>query len=360
MITLALLLALFQPPPQIAKLAADANKARDEERVDDALRLYRQALTLAPAWAEGWWQTGTLEYARDRFPACRDAFRRFTALQTQVSAGFAFLGLCEFQTREFQPAALHLEKAVALGLPPAEQLADVALFHLAMLQARLGNPERALQFCTMLVKRSVPLDKLIPVAGTAALRRPVFPHELPEADRDVALRLGTALMNLGTKPAEEVLAQFEETARLYPGVPNVHYTFATFLLVNLPDRGVEELKKELDLNPAHVPALVSLAFEYQRRGKPADALPFAERAAKAAPSSFAARACLGRVLLELDDAQLPAAIRELEAAARLAPDSPQVHFSLATAYAKAGRKPDAARERAEFTRLKNLQSAQPN
>lgn len=38
----------------------------------------------------------------------------------------------------------------------------------------------------------------------------------------------------------------------------------------------------------------------------------------------------------------------------MAPDSPQVHFSLAAAYNMGGREDEAARERAEFLRLKNL------
>jgi hypothetical protein len=36
----------------------------------------------------------------------------------------------------------------------------------------------------------------------------------------------------------------------------------------------------------------------------------------------------------------------------LAPASPQVRIALATAYAKAGRKDDAARERQEFLKLR--------
>ena len=45
------------------------------------------------------------------------------------------------------------------------------------------------------------------------------------------------------------------------------------------------------------------------------------------------------------------AIDSLETARRLAPDSPEVRFSLARAYAKAGRAEEAARERAEFIKL---------
>lgn len=345
------------PPPAIAKLAAQANAAREAERLDEALKLYQQALVLAPNWAEGWWQAGTIQYGRDQYPQCRDSFRRFTALNSRLSAGFGFLGLCEFHTKQLAAATAHLEKAVQLGLPQGEQFSDVALYHLVLLHTKGGDFERALQVCAMLVKRSVADPNLIAAAGIAALRKPIFPHELDVADRDVAFRLGSALMSVGVKPAEEVMAQFEELIRDYPATPSVHYTYATFLLVNDADKGLEELKKEIEVSPGHLPAQISLAFEYLRRGEPELARPHAEKAVALAPRNFAARACLGRVLMEGDEKNLPAAIRELETAVKLAPDSPQVHFSLAAAYSKAGRKQDAARERAEFARLRKLIAA---
>jgi Flp pilus assembly protein TadD len=42
---------------------------------------------------------------------------------------------------------------------------------------------------------------------------------------------------------------------------------------------------------------------------------------------------------------------ELETAAKLAPESPEMHFALALAYQKAGRKEEAARSRATFVEL---------
>jgi len=80
-------------------------------------------------------------------------------------------------------------------------------------------------------------------------------------------------------------------------------------------------------------------------------LQYAERAVKTAPISFAAYTALGRVLV--DSGKTQEGIEKLEYAAKLAPDSPQVRIALASAYAKVGRNADAARERAEFLKLKN-------
>jgi predicted Zn-dependent protease len=68
------------------------------------------------------------------------------------------------------------------------------------------------------------------------------------------------------------------------------------------------------------------------------------------PQFFAAHAVLGRLLANAGEVEK--GIKELEIARKQAPDSYQVHFSLAAAYALAGRKADAARERADFVRLK--------
>src|SRR5260370_39467069 len=88
-----------------------------------------------------------------------------------------------------------------------------------------------------------------------------------------------------------------------------------------------------------------------KRGEPEKGLEYAVRAVDTATKSFAAYAALGRVLVELGKTQ--EGIEKLEYAAKLAPDSPQVRIALASAYAKAGRSADAARERAEFLKLKN-------
>jgi len=67
---------------------------------------------------------------------------------------------------------------------------------------------------------------------------------------------------------------------------------------------------------------------------------------------FAARNALGRILLGMGETGR--AIQELETGVKLAPDSPDMHFALARAYAQVGRKQDAARARTEFQKLDKI------
>jgi predicted Zn-dependent protease len=198
---------------------------------------------------------------------------------------------------------------------------------------------------------------VVTLAGIAGLRKAILPSELDLDDREVVARMGRALVTAAERHAPEAQRQMEEIAEDFPKVGSVHYVLGAYMVeMGDPDGGLKVLEKELELDPQHLPALVTVAMEYLKRNEPRKARPYAERAAKLAPGNFAARTAHGRTLLELE--QAAAGLKELEAAAKLAPDSPQVHFALASAYSKLGRKEDAARARAEFTRLKKIIDSQ--
>ncbi|MGJ5813297.1 tetratricopeptide repeat protein [Paludibaculum fermentans] len=342
------------PTAAIAKLATQATEAAQANRPEDAMRLYRQAVTFAPTWDEGWWHLGTLQYDAQKYAACRDSFRRFVSLQPKLGGAYAFLGLCEFQTKEYPAALADLEKGYALGLRLEDPVTRVALYRAALLQTQAGNFERALQLCRLLTRMKPNDPAVVAVAGLAALRLAIFPQELTEGDRDVAFKLGSAMLTGGEHPVEDATRRFESLVKEYPERANVHYSYAMILLANDPDKGVAALQRTLALEPKHLPALVSMGFEYLKRGEAAQALPYAQRAVAMAPGSFAARGCLGRTLVELNEFEKGA--RELEIAVKLEPGSSQLQYQLASAYAKLGRKEEAARARAEFARLKAVEA----
>jgi len=99
-----------------------------------------------------------------------------------------------------------------------------------------------------------------------------------------------------------------------------------------------------------------LAFEYLKRREYETALPLAEKSVALAPRMYPARNVLGRVLLELG--QTARAITELEEGIRLAPESFEMHFALARAYARAGRKAEADRENEIFKKLQEKYNQQ--
>lgn len=338
------------------KLAADAAKARDENRVDDAIALYRKALAVRPAWAEGWWEAGVLHYDRDQYPECAAAFEKLTALQPKAGPAHAFLGLCQFKLAQYAKSFEHLNLSRELGLAGSEHLSEVVFYHNAILLNRDGNFEGALRLLGGAARGKAASPKVLLAAGIAGLRERWLPDQVPDDKRALAVEMGRALTLAIDRRQAEAAPIFEKLVAENPTTPHLHYAYAQFLLLGRPDRAIEEFEKELALDADHLPSLISLVSEYLRRGEVAKARPYAERAVKSAPSNFTARASLGRVLVA--SGEVAPGIAHLEEAAKLAPDNPQTRIFLASAYAKAGRSKEAARERAEFQKLRAKQVEQ--
>ena len=62
------------------QLLQSAESARNENRDDDAIRLFRRALVKQPESEEALWYLGTLLYEKDAYAESRDLLRQFVAL----------------------------------------------------------------------------------------------------------------------------------------------------------------------------------------------------------------------------------------------------------------------------------------
>ncbi len=341
--------------PTFDEFASRATAAREADRVQEAIDLYRQALRVRDSWAEGWWYLGTLFYNADRYEEARDAFTRLVTLEPKGGAGLAMLGLCEFQLRQYDVALQHLQGGRALGLPVNDRLTLVAWYHLALLLTRSGHPEAALQLLFALARQQSESPQILEALGIAGLALPYLPAELPPHQRELVLQAGHAEYDIGVRRMAEARKECEKVVAHYPNTPNVHYLYGVFLLMENPDAALAEFRRELQIYPANVKARLQIAFGYLRRNDFKAGLPYAEQAVQLAPLSFAAREALGRILLELGETQR--AMLELETGVKLAPDSPEAAYALARAYTRAGRKEDAERVRAEFKRLEKMRRA---
>ena len=335
--------------PQFEALRDRAERARADGRLDEALAAYGEAVILQPSWIEGHWYLGTMYYETGRFRECRDAFGRVVSLQLENGAAWAFKGLCEFQVKDYASAMADLERGRELGVGDSPELVAVVRFHHAMLATRTGQYERALQELAGFARQGNTTDELTLALGLALLRMPLVPDETPQAQREMVLTAGRALLESSARASAGAVKALARLAEQYPDTPNVHYAYGLFLSAEHPDEALEQFRQELRVSPDHAMARVQIAQEQLKRGEREAALPLATEAARLAPDNFVARRLLGQLRLETGDVQ--EAIIELETAKGLQPDSPSVRFQLARAYQRAKRTADAERERAEFTRL---------
>ena len=333
------------------RVVKQADEAREAERFDEAISLYGKALNIKPKWPDGWWYVGAIFYQKDVYPQARDAFQNLVALEQDRGPAWAMLGLCQFQTAEYEKAAVSLERSRTLGVNDNSELAGVVRYHIALLYIRFEYFENSYEVLNEFVRVGHESPKVIEAFGLTLLRMPLLPNEIPADQREKVLLAGQAGYNMAARRMDQTRAAFDALLARYPNDPNIHYAYGVYMLPQDADVAMKEFKRELEISPNHFPSLVQMAFEYLKRDQYNDALPLAEKAVQLAPKLYAARNVLGRVLLELG--QVDRSIKELEEGVKLAPSSPEMHFALARAYTRAGRKDDASRERETFKKLQD-------
>jgi tetratricopeptide (TPR) repeat protein len=264
------------------------------------------------------------------------------------------LGLCQFRTSEYERSIASLERSYILGLDDNKELKSVVLYHSALLYVRFEQFEMAYQALRQL--ENYDNQKIIEAFGLIMLRMPVLPNQIPGDKREQVLLAGRAGASMAARHLDASRKFFGELVANYPDDPNVHYSYGVFILPQDAETALKEFQRAHELDPNHQPAMVQMAFEYLKRRDYDAALPLAEKSVALAPRMFPARNVLGRVLLELG--QIERAIHELEEGVRLAPVSPDMHFALARAYTRAGRKADADRENEIFKKLEEKYNQQ--
>lgn len=340
----------------------------DADRIPEAIRLYSRATQLRSNWSEGWWHLGTLQFDAGHFLEARRAFAQFVTVEkTQPGPGYAMLGLSEFHLKNYSQALLHLERGRNADLGTNPEFLRTVLYHDGILGTRLGQPEIALQRLNLVTNQVAaahpegPKDavfadvELLDALGIAALRMRKLPSEIP-ADKVPLIRQAgraQALIAMLDRPAAD--PELKQLLALYPSEPGVHYMYGVFLLKEHPPLAVDEFRREIEISPSSVAARIQIALEFLRTGDYEQGLTYAKVAIKLAPDDFVAHVACGRLWLELDKTE--PALQELRIAVKLSPGSPDAHFALSRALTQAGHNDEAARERAEFERLKALVDA---
>jgi tetratricopeptide (TPR) repeat protein len=155
--------------------------------------------------------------------------------------------------------------------------------------------------------------------------------------------------------ALETMGKWKEAADEYravlakdPNLPGIHYRLGR-LMLSMPDApstvkddAKKEFEEELKVDPNNAGAEFVLGELARQAEQWPDAIAHFSKAVKLDTSFADAYLGLGRSYMGSD--QPAQAVPPLELAAKLQPDNPVVHFQLATAYRRSGRKADADRE----------------
>jgi len=341
-------------PPQTNEgfkvLEAKADAAREANRLADALLLYKKALALQPAWAEGWWSLGTIQYDRDTYAEAARSFHKVVALAPRNGTAYVMLGLSEFELGRDDVALKHLEKGESLGLDKDPELRRVVLYHHGVLLQRAGKFQAAREILEQLCLQGVQSDGIATALGMTLLRQRSKSLAAPGSeDAEVVAHVGGAGCLGGQKKFDEGREEMAAIVAQHPKYPWIHYALGLLLLEasDLPG-AVAEFKEEIKNNPADVVSRLEIAAAMYKIDS-ATGLVYAEEAVKLAPREPFGHYLLGMLRLDVDD--YLHAIPELEIAEKSLPREPKIFAALGTAYSRTGRQQDAARARATFARL---------
>jgi len=338
-------------PKAFETIVNQAEAARSSDRVNEAIALYGKAVRQRPSWSEGWWWLGSLLYEQDRFSEAQVAFRRFVATAPKGGPGYAFLALCEYETHEYALALQHFQAWTKEGAPGTRELVDVANFHRALLLTREGQFNRALFILEDILSSKVDESPALTEAmGLASLRMANLPEDYPPEKRELVWLAGKAAVYSSQEFSSKSEEYMRRLALQYGGEPNVHYLCGNLLAFRREyPKAAEEYKRELQISPQHVPAMIELALVQIQNLQTSEALALAQRAAALEPKNPRAVYALGKSLLAVE--RFGESAHELELAKQLAPESASVRSALAEAYRGLGRKADAKREAAAFLSL---------
>jgi tetratricopeptide (TPR) repeat protein len=336
--------------PGFATLAAGAAAARESNRLDEAMELYRKALALRPEWAEGWWSIGTLLYDRDAYREAVEAFQKAVALSPRSGIAAAMLGLSEARIGRDQDALHHLESARMLGVSDDPGLRQTILYVQGTLYLAAGEFGRAQETLDLLAQKIADREELIMALGESVLGTlPASVASTDVATREVIRRAGHAEYQAARRDTAAALREYTALAADAPKFRNVHFALGRFLVVAHQDSAaVEAFRREIEVSPDHLLARLGIAGVLVATD-PATALRYAEEAIRLKPKLGEAHYLAGMALLKAD--RVKRAIVELETAQGLAPDDAKIYLALGNAYGLVERNQDAARARARFAKL---------
>lgn len=333
------------PPQSFEQVMHSAETARNEDRADDAVQLFRRALSQQPESEEALWYLGTILYEKGQYAQARDVLRHFVTIRSDAAPGWAVLGLCEFQEREYRRALEHLQRAMAQGIGDRKELAEPVLYDVIILLNRFERFDESLEMFVYGDQN----PSLVEPAGLAGLRLPYLPAELPPDRRELVDLAGKAVLATQAEQYGEAESIFKQLVAHYPNEPGVHFLYGAFLAQQHPDEAVPEFKRELEISPFHVLARIRIAERLIDQQEFDQALQLAQQAIALDPNRASAHAFAGESLIGKGEAA--EGIKELEIARGLDPAVSKVHWDLMRAYISSGRKEDAAREKVEVDKL---------
>ena len=319
---------------------------------------YREALKLAPDWAEAMVNLGIVYNRQGKTDDALAVFNRAAEINPRLMGAQLNVAITYFRTNRFREAEIPLRRALTIEPENKQALGLLVLTLFALEQynqvTELG--ERAL-------KTNANDAATLEVLGRAylRLRRYADAVRVLEArsrispdSAELLMLLGEARDNMGD--SEGAVRDFKRAMVASGAASPAELHFALgYVLWKLRqyEEAESEFRRELARDPEHARSMYYLGNIALTRGDSKTALPFLEKAAAALPQSFEAHFDFGKALLR--EGQVDLATNELQRAITINAKNSGAHYQLGLAYRKLKRENDAERE---FSLARELNKAE--
>ena len=264
----------------------------------------------------------------------RRRFQRFSGLRNwlpEAGPAWNFLGLCEYETKDYAKALEHLTTGQKLGDTDDPEISRVAKYHLALLLIYSGDFEAGTAELRPLVAEGQTGAKAKIALALAALRAPVLPEQVDPSQDALLQDVGSAATLAAQGQTAAATANFAALLEKYPATPYLHFAGGPrFSRPNTTSTRRPHFASETKLSPQSALPHVQLGRCELSLQRPQQALQAARTHGRLAPDSSAARELLGRSLEAANEGQK--ASQEFAAAKQLLPEKPVVEAAIRQRY----------------------------
>lgn len=348
----------------IARLAASASEAMQAGDFASAEKRNRDILRLRPKLAEAKMNLGLSLYLQKKYEEAIHTFKEAVALNSGMVTASLFIGICEFNLNRPGQALPVLRSYTRRNPEDLQGQYFLGLTHLALDQ--FPEAQQALIQAHSIEARNV--DVLYHLAQSYLGQARKEPARLgvlsgryedtvkkiaaidPDSFRIAQLRAGYLE---ATGKREEAIAELETLLRHDPKVRGLHYTLGCLYTERRQyDKALQQFDSEMSLDVPYPRTYLQLGHVYLALDKPADALPFLEKAIQVEPEDAGtAWIDIGRAYRSLNDAKKAAS--SFERAIALGERNASVYYQLSMAARSAG---DSKRSREALQISQRLRS----
>lgn len=332
-----------------------AQEALARSQYDTAEAEFGAIIRLDPNRAEVHANLGTVYYAQGRYDAATNAFQKARQLKPSLKGVEAFLGMSQARQGLARQALPLLEKG--FREPISDQWKLEAGLLLAEAYQRLGDTVK-LQETIALLRRDFPANTevlYLTYRVLSSLSARAVADLIKVAPDSARLRQITAEMLESEGDFAGAVTQYRRAIEDQPNLPGAHRALGVALMNNVNDEPSRKeaqtcFERELALNPNDGLSEYQLGELLWLGGRDADSLRHFRRAIELQPDFADAFTAAAKVLIATGQPRQSMAL--LEKAVLLDPANEVAHYRLGQALQKLGDPEKAAREFAEFRRLR--------